>query len=218
MVAAFSYIFLGFFPSRMFMRHVPVIGVSWRTTLIAGVHTLNYIHHVQEGVPPWTILSFVPYLWDFNWEYLIIICSALDLPMSSDKTQSPIYDLGPSPLQLWYKLLWYLLIWEFVKCALLFVLKRLLARSFGSVWLYSLNNSFLFLNNKIHIFTIFFHLHVFSQYLNNVIRTILLNGSFFFWILWFGGLWDNYKFWRGQNELLWGLNFFFSQNPKEAGK
>ena len=39
MVAAFSQIFLGFLPSRMFMRHVPIIGTSWRVTLIAGVHT-----------------------------------------------------------------------------------------------------------------------------------------------------------------------------------
>ena len=38
-VAAFLYIFLGFLLSRMFMRLVPVIGASWRVTLIAGVHT-----------------------------------------------------------------------------------------------------------------------------------------------------------------------------------
>ena len=85
----------------MFMRHVPIIGISWKITLIVRVHTLNYIHYVRGGVPPWTILSFVPYLWDFNWEHLIIICSFSNLSMSSDKTQGPIYDIGPSPLQLY---------------------------------------------------------------------------------------------------------------------
>ena len=38
-VAAFPQIFLGFLPSHMFMRHVPIIGASWRVTLIARVHT-----------------------------------------------------------------------------------------------------------------------------------------------------------------------------------
>ena len=39
MIVAFSQIFLGFLPSRMFMRHVPIIGASWRVILIAGIDT-----------------------------------------------------------------------------------------------------------------------------------------------------------------------------------
>ena len=38
-VVAFPQIFLGFLPSRTFMRRVPIIGASWRVTLIVGVHT-----------------------------------------------------------------------------------------------------------------------------------------------------------------------------------
>ena len=44
-------------------------------------------------------LSFIPYLWEFNWEHLIIICSSSDLSMSSNKAQCPIYGLEPLPLQ-----------------------------------------------------------------------------------------------------------------------
>ena len=33
-VATFPYIFLGFFLSHMFMRHVPIIGASWRVVLV----------------------------------------------------------------------------------------------------------------------------------------------------------------------------------------
>ena len=43
--------------------------------------------------------------------------------------------------------------------------------------LLGLNNSFHYLNNTTHIFTILFHPHVFSQYLNNITRTTLSNGS-----------------------------------------
>ena len=43
-------------------------------------------------------------------------------------------------------------------------------------WLCCLNNSFHCLNNTIRIFITLFHLHVFSQYLNNVTRTTLPNG------------------------------------------
>ena len=42
----------------------------------------------------------IPYSWDFNWELLIAICSSLDLSMSLDETQGPIYDLGPLSLQI----------------------------------------------------------------------------------------------------------------------
>ena len=38
MVAGFPQIFLGYLHSRMFVRHVPIIGVSWRVTLIVGIH------------------------------------------------------------------------------------------------------------------------------------------------------------------------------------
>ena len=40
-----------------------------------------------------------------------------------------------------------------------------------------LNNSFRCLNNTAHISTTFFHSHIFLQYLNNVTKTTLLNGS-----------------------------------------
>ena len=72
----------------------------------------------------------------------------------------------------------------------------------------------MFKQQNTRIFTTLFHPQVFLQYLNNVIRTTLPNRSFFFCILWFCVLWDNYKFWRGQNEFLWGLNFFFFFSPK----
>ena len=55
LVCSFSYV-----PSRMFMRHVLIIGVSWRITLIAGVHTVNYIHHIRGGVPPRTTFHLFP--------------------------------------------------------------------------------------------------------------------------------------------------------------
>ena len=42
MVATFPYIFLDFLPSRMFKRHVSIIGVSWKITLTDGVHIVNY--------------------------------------------------------------------------------------------------------------------------------------------------------------------------------
>jgi len=42
-------------------------------------------------------LSFALYLWNLVWEYLIIICFSSDPFIFSDKTQSPIYDLGPIP-------------------------------------------------------------------------------------------------------------------------
>ena len=54
MVSAFPYIFLGFLPSHMFMRHIPVIEASWKVTLIARLHTLNHIHQVQGGCTPRT--------------------------------------------------------------------------------------------------------------------------------------------------------------------
>ena len=41
-VATFPYIFLDFLPSRMFKRHVSIIGVSWKITLTDGVHIVNY--------------------------------------------------------------------------------------------------------------------------------------------------------------------------------
>ena len=49
------------------------------------------------------------------------------------------------------------------------------SRRLGPVWLCYLNNSFHCLNNTICIFITVFHLHVFSQYLNNVTRTTLPN-------------------------------------------
>ena len=45
------------------------------------------------------------------------------------------------------------------------------------VWLYCLNNSFHYLNSTTHISTTLFHPYVFLQHLNNVIRTMLSNGS-----------------------------------------
>ena len=36
-VAAFPWIFLGFLPYCMFMRHVPIIGASWRVILTVGI-------------------------------------------------------------------------------------------------------------------------------------------------------------------------------------
>ena len=44
--------------------------------------------------------SFALYLWNLVWEYFIIICLSLDLFISSDKAQGPIYDLGPLPLHI----------------------------------------------------------------------------------------------------------------------
>ena len=38
-VAVFPQIFLGFLSSCTFMRRAPIVGASWRVTLIAGVHT-----------------------------------------------------------------------------------------------------------------------------------------------------------------------------------
>ena len=40
MVAAFPWIFLGFLLSRKFVRHVPIIGASWRVILTAGIDIL----------------------------------------------------------------------------------------------------------------------------------------------------------------------------------
>ena len=45
----------------------------------------------------------------------------------------------------------------------------------GDVWLYCLNNSFRCLNNTTGISIILFHPQIFSQHLNNVIKTTLLN-------------------------------------------
>ena len=59
-VTAFPQIFLILLPSRMFMRHVLIIGVSWKITLIAGLHTLNYIHQVREGATPQTTFHLLP--------------------------------------------------------------------------------------------------------------------------------------------------------------
>ena len=41
------------------------------------------------------------------------------------------------------------------------------------VWLCCLNNNFSYLNNTTQISITFFHSHIFSQHLNNVIKTIL---------------------------------------------
>ena len=41
--------------------------------------------------------------------------------------------------------------------------------------LLGLNNRFRYLNNTTRFFTILFHLHVFSQYLNNITRRTLSN-------------------------------------------
>ena len=43
-VTAFSYIFLGFLHSHVSTKHIYVIEVSWKVTLIAGLHILNTIH------------------------------------------------------------------------------------------------------------------------------------------------------------------------------
>ena len=48
-------------------------------------------------------------------------------------------------------------------------------KSFRAVCCRCLNNNFQFLNNIIHIFTLF-HPHVFSKYTNNVTRNFLPNG------------------------------------------
>ena len=61
-VVAFPQIFLDFLPSRMFERHVPIIGVSWRIILTDGVHIVNCIHHIRGGVPPRTTLTCSPSL------------------------------------------------------------------------------------------------------------------------------------------------------------
>ena len=53
-------------------------------------------------------------------------------------------------------------------------------RNWGSIWLCCLNNNIYCLNNTTHIFTIFFLLYIFSQYLNNVIRTTLCHNFFHF--------------------------------------
>ena len=50
-------------------------------------------------------------------------------------------------------------------------------KSFRAVCCRCLNNNFQFLNNIIHIFTLF-HPHVFSKYTNNVTRNFLPNGAF----------------------------------------
>ena len=50
--------------------------------------------------------------------------------------------------------------------------------NYGFVWLYCLNNSFRYLNNRIRISTTLFYSHIFSQHLNNVNRTILSNGPY----------------------------------------
>ena len=62
---------------------------------------------------------------------------------------------------------------------------RLVCQSLGFVCCRCLNNNFQCLNNIIHIFTYFFHLHVFLKNTSNIIRTILPNGplillNFFF--------------------------------------
>ena len=44
----------------MFMRHVSIVEVSWKITLISGVHTLNYIHQVRGGDPPRTTFHLFP--------------------------------------------------------------------------------------------------------------------------------------------------------------
>ena len=59
-VAAFPLIFLGLLPSRMFMRHVSIIGTSWKITLTAGLYTLNYIHQVRGGTPSRTTFHLLP--------------------------------------------------------------------------------------------------------------------------------------------------------------
>ena len=40
----------------------------------------------------------------------------------------------------------------------------------GHVWYYCLNNSFHYLNNSTHIFTTFFHPHVFPQHLKTLLE------------------------------------------------
>ena len=59
-VTTFPQIFLGLISSRMFIRHVPIIRTSWKITLIAGLYTLNYIHHVRGGAPSRTTFHLLP--------------------------------------------------------------------------------------------------------------------------------------------------------------
>ena len=49
----------------------------------------------------------------------------------------------------------------------------------GGVWLYCLNNSFYYLNNTTHIFTVLFYSQVFSQLLNNIAKITLKKKAFF---------------------------------------
>jgi len=44
----------------MFMRHVSIIGASWRIMLSDGVHIVSYIHHIRGRVPPRTSFHLFP--------------------------------------------------------------------------------------------------------------------------------------------------------------
>ena len=46
----------------MFEIHVSIIEASWMITLIDGAHIVNYIHHIQGGVPPWLTSHLFPIL------------------------------------------------------------------------------------------------------------------------------------------------------------
>ena len=79
----------------MFMKYVSFIGAFWGIRLIDGVHVVNYIHNIRGGFPPWITSHLFPIFETLIGNVWIATSSFLDLSMSSDKAQGPIYYFGP---------------------------------------------------------------------------------------------------------------------------
>ena len=96
-VVAFPWIFLGFFLSRMFMRHVLINGVSWKVILVAGIDTWDAFIISKEGfsLGPPSIRSLLMRLWigtSNNYLFLLGPFNVLG------QGQNPIYDFEPLSL------------------------------------------------------------------------------------------------------------------------
>ena len=100
MTAAFPQIFLDFYPSRKFIMHVPINGISWKVTLNKMIYIWSVLHLFEEtllfGLFPLTF-SFATYSRDSKLNTLIIVYSSSDHPTFSAKAQGPIYNLCPHP-------------------------------------------------------------------------------------------------------------------------
>ena len=100
MATAFPQIFLDFHPSRKFIMHVSINGISWKITLDKMICICSVLHLSEKilllGLFPLTFL-FVTYSSDSKLNTLTTVYSSLDHPTFSVKVQEPIYNLGPHP-------------------------------------------------------------------------------------------------------------------------